>query len=734
MKTLAYDYSYLGSMSQESLARFRDDVSSQVLDFVRGSQLAGAAGGVYGSLLDELPEPVLTDGQYAGLHAWIEGAQDVNAGVGVFSKYIRSYTGSQIDLKYGTGIYTNATMNLASNTIGADFAAHLQVNGGQLPTLETLGLIDGAAAVSRLFSDPIYYPNRDYTGWSGVMLFPYLGYDSFYKDWLLTTEAVQATIDRLDGTQETVTIKQYEGTYDLMAAVASHIRTAERLTPADMAQLGLAYSDIIDTLHDDLIALTASFLADTYGLPATHSFAIGDVLPYASPASWLTSTTGVIVGTMKSDGPDLFYRDPDRTKFDNFIIHGGLGDDIIHADPNQLLSRQTLNLLVDGGEGMDTLSYASVDASLHIQLESVAVGDLYERSGKYLIGKHDAGGSDYARDYAFSIEGLVGSSRSDILSIHDLDLLPTSEATPHYFIDLHGAGDMGNTLDLSSWSISFDRSMWGADVAATHGGTADDQAALGYTGQDVWIPLSATHSLLIDSVQNIITGSGNDILHGNEEGNLLAPGGGVNVVFGNGGADIFVVGRSETTIKDADADDRLYIPFSAINPATTRPDMALEIKGGLVLLAAPSAVGAEVDIQYSASFYPSFLDGQAYPVGGPFMPGKLVLDSALENQIFVNFSLSGSDLRIKFHAEDANEQFGTASFDIIVEGYEPGDLGLRFHETFIPDVTRVNHQAAALHYTSHADPMDGILQDYHDASRALLAFQELPHFDGVWYG
>lgn len=96
MKTLAYDYSYLDSMSQESLARFRDDVTSQMLDFIRFSQLTGAAGGVYRSLLDELPEPVLTDGQYAGLHAWIEGAQDVNAGVGVFSKYIRSYTGSSL--------------------------------------------------------------------------------------------------------------------------------------------------------------------------------------------------------------------------------------------------------------------------------------------------------------------------------------------------------------------------------------------------------------------------------------------------------------------------------------------------------------------------------------------------------------------------------------------------------------------------------------------------------------
>lgn len=734
MKTLAYDYSYLGSMSQDSLARFRDDVSSQMLDFVRGSQLAGGAGGVYRSLLDELPEPVLTGDQYAGLHAWVEGARDVNAGVGVFSKYIRSYTGSQIDLKYGTGIHTNATMNLASNTIGANFAAHLQANGGQLPTLETLGLIDGAAAVSRLFSDPIYYPKGDYTGWSGVMLFPYLGYDSFYKDWLLTTEAVQATIDRLDGTQETVTIKQYEGTYDLMAAVAAHIRTAERLTPADMAQLGLAYPDIINTSHDDLIALTESFLANTYRLPATHSFAIGDVLPYASPAGWVTSTTGVIVGTMKSDGPDLFYRDPERTKFENFIIHAGLGDDVIHADPNQLLSLPTLNLLVDGGEGMDTLSYASVDASLHIQLERIAVGDLYERSAKYIVGKHGANGGEYAKDYLFSIENLVGSQQSDILSLHELDLQPTSPETLHYFVDLQGAGALGNTLDLSSWTAGFGRSMWGEDVAEIIGGTPVDNAARGYTGQDIWIPISNTGSLLVDSVQNIITGSGNDILHGNAEDNLLAAGSGVNVIFGNGGADIFVVGRSETTLKDAEADDRLYIPFSAINPATTRPDMALEIKGGLVLLSAPSAVGAAVDIQYSASFYPSYLDGYAYPVGGPFIPGKQVLDDTLEKQIFVNFSLAGADLRIKFHAEDASAQFGTASFDIIVEGYEPGDLGLQFHEYFIPDVTRVNHQAAAQHYPGLANPMDGILQDYHDASRALLAFQALPHFDGVWYG
>lgn len=41
---------------------------------------------------------------------------------------------------------------------------------------------------------------------------------------------------------------------------------------------------------------------------------------------------------------------------------------------------------------------------------------------------------------------------------------------------------------------------------------------------------------------------------------------------------------------------------------------------------------------------------------------------------------------------------------------------------------------AAQHYTSHADPMEGILQDYHDGSKAFQAFHELPHFEGVCYG
>lgn len=733
MKKISYQYKNVIGITITDYSIFASRFDNNSLNAMASSSSIGAGVDMYTLLLNSVPVASTTDSEYASVHAWIVGARVVNAGIGVFSEYIRNYTQNQYNQKYGTSGSIASELNKTSNLVAATFGREVLESLGQLPSLETLGFVDGGQAASQLFTDAALYPSGDYTSWSGTILFSYLGYDDFYKNWLLTTDAVSASIVKPNGLIQTATVKQYEGTYDLLSAVSAHIKTVNGMSLQSKALMATAKLSVQDNDQNDLILATEKFITDTYGLPSGHPFAIGAVLPYSSAMSWINSTTGVLVGSYRDDSPSTFQPLPSvPSSFQNYIIHAGLGNDIIDANINGLrLSSRTYSLLVDGGVGTDTLSYKAVNSELHLTFAEISEGNLYDRSALFIIEKHNVGGAIYAKDHAYSVEKIIGSNYSDILSIDSLTATPTGAGERNYRVDLGGRGALGNTLDLSSQTANFTMSLWGTDMATYRGIPAKDFEKWGFAGEDVWIPLPGTrHSLFIDNVDNFLFGSGNDNVYGNIGANILSGGGGTNQLWGRGGADIFVVGRSTTTIKDADADDRLYIPFSTINPSTAKGGMALELKGGLVLLAAPAQVGKEVDLKYSASFYPSVQDGKSYPIGGPPIPGRAVLSHSLESQIYVNYSLEGNDLNISVMTGGADSSL----YKIIVEGYSPGDLGLDFHEYFIPDITRANMVAAKLQYPGYDDPMDGIIFDYHQASLDLVSTKNIPYFDGVWYG
>jgi hypothetical protein len=71
------------------------------------------------------------------------------------------------------------------------------------------GINDAGAAASRVLKG-------EYAPWAGTLLFPYLWYDRFFSDWLLTLDSkIEPTA------QGNKTVVVQPGTYNLVAAVSS---------------------------------------------------------------------------------------------------------------------------------------------------------------------------------------------------------------------------------------------------------------------------------------------------------------------------------------------------------------------------------------------------------------------------------------------------------------------------------------------------------------------------------
>lgn len=155
-----------------------DAISSAVADI---SHISDLTEGKYRPVYDLIYEILTDEGNYfdspidgleENVWIWISGAREVNSGEGYSAYFIREYTRSQYELRYGITL-SDDDLNIASNTIASNFVN--DILSGTTPTIEELGLIDAAPIAGSIF-DEIFTAN--YAGWSGTLLFPYLGIDT----------------------------------------------------------------------------------------------------------------------------------------------------------------------------------------------------------------------------------------------------------------------------------------------------------------------------------------------------------------------------------------------------------------------------------------------------------------------------------------------------------------------------------------------------------------------------
>lgn len=658
---------------------------------------------LYDKILSYLPVPSINVGEYFKVYTWLQGAREVNNDSSVYSVFIRNYTKIQYELRYGElnelelSILNNK-INEASNNIGFELVRNILNHNGLLPGLEGLGVLDGGEAARKVFQGDIY-PEGDFTGWAGTMLFPFLGYDRFYEEWLLTTEEINAEIRTGSGIVDRI-IKEHSGTYDLIAALQANQETIDSYNLLESIYAVIRSFENADKSQQEIIEQTNSFISTTYALPADHPFLAGNKLPY-DKVLFQTTNLGFSSGSQGDDDYKDFWIG-DRANYLNYIVHAGIGNDNILGVPTTYFGLIPGSALIDGGPGFDSLSYhisKDIDDNgtplkLSITFEEIA-SHFY--NWRFSIDKSPSEGYSIYKghDYAYSIEFLEGTNNSDTFIIKTL---PTFNEI--ITVDLLGSKTgYGDTIDLSNINH-------GVDALISNGITS--------------IPFSENGSITIMGVENIIGTSFNDILHGDNVNNIIVGGRGDNTIYGNGGEDKFVITQGVNTIKDADSNDKLYINLSAVNPLTNQKDLGLELKGGFIIRSSSPNPGGSATLQDgdTAIFYPAIPNPMNF---SPALGGsRNMIDETLGDQFIVRYTLSGTTLFVSASFADLEPA------EAIIENYDTGDLGLKFKSLVVP-----NYSNAA---ASHVGNMDQLVDQYVQLHSEMITDRfTLPTSSDLWY-
>jgi Ca2+-binding RTX toxin-like protein len=203
------------------------------------------------------------------------------------------------------------------------------------------------------------------------------------------------------------------------------------------------------------------------------------------------------------------------------LIDGGAGDDILESGGG--------TDTISGGAGRDTLSFANESSAINFTMASGAVV---------------VSGSTVTFS---SIENVVGSSFDDVL-----------------------IGDAsGNSLEGFEGN---DRLIGGAGNDSLNGGAGIDTVDYSSSASQVVVDLGANQakgpdgSDLLISIENVITGAGNDIIEGNGADNwlegragddLINGAAGNDTLIGSLGDDLLIGGEGHDTLDGGEGDDLL---------------------------------------------------------------------------------------------------------------------------------------------------------------------------------
>lgn len=433
----SYEYGRSGvTLSALQLNRLSEIESVARNEFELNPGLSGLAYPIYSMLLEILPKPSMVfdkPQEYVKVYDWIEGAIDVNRNEGIFAKYIHNYTAHQYNLRFG-GVNESKVkdlVNQASNAIGLTLAQRILENNGALPSIEGLGAVDAGESARTVFINPRHYPEGDYTGWAGTLLFSFLGYHRFFKEWLLDHERVIATIDTGVGEPLVRTTKNLEGTYDLFAAIQAHTLAVDDYTMREKLIAFLKRKVNADTAQ--LLGLTADYVANMYGLEQSSPFSVEDLLPFASPYDYQYAQVGIHVGSLNNDLIDKYSVAP----YKNLVVHAGKGDDYVYS-PDYIANG--ISVLYDGGDGTDRLSMSRVSQYQKVVLENIK-SELF--SWRFTVGEVGNNNPIDTKVLAYSVEQVMMGGTSNWFSVSRLNS-PTSDI----LVNLGLPGAYGNTLDF----------------------------------------------------------------------------------------------------------------------------------------------------------------------------------------------------------------------------------------------------------------------------------------------
>jgi len=285
--------------------------------------------------------------------------------------------------------------------------------------------------------------------------------------------------------------------------------------------VGSSGDDVINATHSAPHELFATSLNDTIsGMDGNDTIAGGagadriDGGSGSDTASYTTSSAGVDVSLWSGHGHGGDAQGDTLIGIEN--LNGSAFDDVFEG--SSVANR------FNGGDGIDTLSYAHSGAGVTVTL----IGHAPQVSG-----------GDASGDILLGIENLTGSAFDDVLT-------GTSAAN----VLAGGAGN--DTLDGRN----------GADTMI--GGTGDDSFGVDNAG-DVVIEnpgegmdtvRSSVSYTLADNVENLtLLGAGNRNGTGNAEDNVVTGNAGNNVLSGLGGNDTLIGGAGRDTLAGGAGND-----------------------------------------------------------------------------------------------------------------------------------------------------------------------------------
>jgi serralysin len=205
----------------------------------------------------------------------------------------------------------------------------------------------------------------------------------------------------------------------------------------------------------------------------------------------------------------------------NDILYGQGGDDTLRGG---MAAAGGTNQLW-GGTGNDTASY--------VFLNDVIYADLGAQAG-YVGG--------VLIDQMNSIENVIGGAGYDVL-VGDAGGNVLSGGAG---VDLlYGQGGDDTLIGGEPDYDGIANQLWG--------GTGNDTASYAWTGDAVYADLAAQAGYVdgylhdqMNSIENLIGGSANDVLVGDAGGNVLSGGAGSDLLYGQGGDDVLIGGAAAT--------------------------------------------------------------------------------------------------------------------------------------------------------------------------------------------
>ena len=209
-------------------------------------------------------------------------------------------------------------------------------------------------------------------------------------------------------------------------------------------------------------------------------------------------------------------------------LFGGDGNDIL--DPGKVTKASDLSDLVDGGAGVDTISFSAVPVpgfnglpgGVSVNLTTGRADEIYAGLNATLI-----------KATLVSVENAIGSSGHDQL---------TGDTGANVLTGLAGSdglyGGAGNDQLFGGDGDDGLSGDAGADIL--NGGAGIDRADYRLSTTDISVNLSsgtASDGDTLTGIENVTGGSGNDLLVGNTGVNVLSGGGGSDRLYGGAGID-----------------------------------------------------------------------------------------------------------------------------------------------------------------------------------------------------